>query len=160
MNDWAGKWLDRYLQAWRQLGVYERFEQVIAIFLTGVIAVVILASCVRLFETVFHLFLVKADLSDFAVFQVVFGMILTTLIALEFNHSIVQVVERKQSLVQVRIVVQIAVLALVRKFILLDLTKMDHFAIFGLSSVIVALAGLYWTVFAHERRRAAGRPDS
>ena len=46
--------------------------------------------------------------------------VMTVLIALEFNHSILGVLERKHGVIQVRTVVLIALLALVRKFIILD----------------------------------------
>ncbi|WP_246205824.1 phosphate-starvation-inducible PsiE family protein [Microvirga arsenatis] len=63
------------------------------------------------------------DPAETGVFQVVFDMISTVLIALEFNHSTIGVLHRKECILQVRTVVLIALLALVRKFIILDATK-------------------------------------
>ena len=90
---------------------------------------------------------------DPAVFLKIFGMILMVLIALEFNHSIVQVVERKQSIIQVRIIVQISILVVVRKFILIDLTKTQATTLYGLAAVVIALAALYYVVRQHEHSR-------
>lgn len=151
--DTPSKLIDQYTKIWRELGFYERFEQVVAIFLTILISVVVLFSCARLAIEVYELIIFKDDLMDPAVFLKIFAMILTVLIALEFNHSIVQVVERKQSIIQVRIVVQIAILAIVRKFILIDISHADATTLYGLAGIVIALAALYFVVHEHDRRR-------
>ncbi len=147
------KFIDQYTKIWRELGFYERFEQVVAIFLTILIAVVVVFSCARLAIEVYELIIFKDDLMDPAVFQKIFAMILTVLIAMEFNHSIIQVVERKQSIIQVRVVVQIAILAVVRKFILIDLSQTEPATLYGLASVVIALAALYFVVREYDRRQ-------
>jgi uncharacterized membrane protein (DUF373 family) len=53
-------------------------------------------------------------------FEVIFGMIMTLLIAMEFNHSILQKMERLHRVIQVKTVVLISILALARKFIILN----------------------------------------
>ena len=50
-------------------------------------------------------------------------MIFTVIIALEFKHSLLVVLARRESVVQVRSVILIAMLAMVLKFIILDLAK-------------------------------------
>ena len=155
------KIIDKYTRIWRTLGFYERFEQIVAIFLTLLISVVILFSSARLAVEVYELLIFKDDLMDPAVFLKIFGMILMVLIALEFNHSIVQVVERKQSIIQVRIVVQISILVVVRKFILIDLTKTPATTLYGLAAVVIALAILYYVVGQYEQnRRDANRIET
>jgi uncharacterized membrane protein (DUF373 family) len=109
--------------AWPALSTYERFEQVVTLILTALIGLVIVAAVVNLTFRILMLVLFGLlDPAEHSVFQAIFGMIFTVLIALEFNHSIMGVLERKESLVQVRTVVLIALLALVRKFIILDAT--------------------------------------
>lgn len=148
--------LDHFSKIWRELGFYERFEQVVAIFLTILISTVIIFSCARLGVEIYELLVFRDDLMDPAVFLNIFAMIITVMIALEFNHSIVQVVQRKQSIVQVRIIVQIAILAIVRKFILIDLTKTSAMTSLGLAAIVLSLASLYYVVhrrdFQHEGR--------
>jgi uncharacterized membrane protein (DUF373 family) len=61
-------------------------------------------------------------------------MVLTVLIALEFKHTLLVVKHHRRAIVQVRAVVLIALLALVRRFIILDLCQTSP-------SVIAALAG-------------------
>jgi uncharacterized membrane protein (DUF373 family) len=73
------------------------------------------------------------DPAETGVFQAVFGMIFTVLIALEFNHSIISILHRKESIVKVRTVLLIALLALVRKFIILDASKTDPLTVVGLA---------------------------
>jgi uncharacterized membrane protein (DUF373 family) len=81
-------------------------------------------------------------------------MILTVLIALEFNHSILSVLERKQSIIQVRTVVLIALLALVRKFIILDINQTEPLTIVGLAAAILALGSVHWLVRDQDRKEA------
>src|ERR1700721_1746494 len=61
------------------------------------------------------------DRGDSQAFQGLFGMVLTVLIALEFKHTLLVVKHHRRAIVQVRAVVLIALLALVRRFIILDL---------------------------------------
>ncbi len=145
--------IDRYTKIWRELGFYERFEQVAAIFLSVVVSIIVFFACIQIATEVYELIIQKDELTAPDTFRNLFAGVLTVLIALEFNHSIVQVVERKQSIVQVRIVVQIAILALVRKFILLDLTKTDAMTLIGLGAVVLALAALHWAVRHADMKR-------
>lgn len=48
-----------------------------------------------------------------------FGMIMTLLIAMEFKHSIVRVALRRDSIIQVKTVILIGLIALARKFVIL-----------------------------------------
>src|SRR4029453_19392310 len=59
------------------------------------------------------------DPTDYTVFQAVFGMIFTVIIALEFKRSLLVSAERHHSVVQVRTVILIAMLAIVRKLLIL-----------------------------------------
>src|SRR5690606_8127102 len=98
------------------------------------------------------------DPTDHAEFQAVFGMILTIIIALEFKRSILVVAERRYSVVQARAIVLIALLALVRKILILDLNTTSAGQLLGLGAAILALGAVYWIVGEHERRdRAAAQ---
>lgn len=78
---------------------------------------------------------------------------MTVMFAVEFNHSIAQVVERRQSIIQVRIVILIAILAVMRKFIVLDFENTSAEKLISLALVVVALAGIYWVFRSSELRR-------
>lgn len=106
---------------WRLMNSYERFEQLVVLALGLMIAAVIVIALVQLYRRVLPLLITGAiDPLDHAVFQSLFGAMFTVLIAMEFKHSIVRVALRRNSIVQVRTVLLIALLALSRKFVILD----------------------------------------
>ena len=135
--------LDEMRSQWRLMTVYERFEQVVALVLSAVIAVIIVVSLFQLIAIVFTLLVLDAfNPLDHKVFQNVFGMIMTLLIAMEFKHSIVRVALRKESIIQVKTVILIAILALARKFIILGL-DVDPAKVAALAGTILALGLTY-----------------
>ena len=147
-------------EVWPALSAYARFEQVVSLALTTLVGLVIVAALAHL--TVRIVLLLVFGLFDPAnqpVFQAVFGMIMTVLIALEFNHSVLSVLERKESVIQVRTVVLIALLAVVRKFIILDVHEVQPMTIIGLALVALALGVVYWLV-RDQDRRGAGTGES
>jgi uncharacterized membrane protein (DUF373 family) len=81
----------------------------------------------------------------------VFGMIFTVIIALEFKKSLLIVAERKGSVVQIRTVVVIALLAICRKVIILDLAETDAWHILALAAAILALGSVYWLIRDRDR---------
>jgi uncharacterized membrane protein (DUF373 family) len=143
-------------EVWPGLSIYERFEQVVSMVLTSLIGLVIAAAVVNLSFRILMLVLSGLlDPAETGLFQSIFGMILTVLIALEFNHSIIGVLHRKESIVQVRTVVLVALLALVRKFIILDASKTEPLIIIGLAAAILALGAVHWLVRDQDRKDAA-----
>lgn len=123
---------------------YERFEQVIALTLSAMIAIVIVVSLVQLMRTIFVLLILESfNPLEHQVFQTVFGMIMTLLIAMEFKHSILKVALRRDSIIQVKTVVLIALLALSRKFIILD-ADAGPSKIAALAGAALALGLVYW----------------
>ncbi len=130
---------------WRLMTFYERFEQVVASALAGVMALVVLVALWNLLGHIFNLVGNAAlDPQNHRVFQQVFSGILTLLIALEFNHSILRWAVREERIIQVKTVLVIGILALSRKFILLDLEFTSASHVFGLATAILALGGVYW----------------
>jgi len=85
----------------------------------------------------------------------VFGMIFTVIIALEFKRSLLVVAERRKSIVQVRTVILLAMIAIVRKLIILDVAHTDALQLFALAAAILALGGVYWLVREQDRREEA-----
>jgi uncharacterized membrane protein (DUF373 family) len=148
-------------ESWDALGAYGRFEQIVSLILTGLVSLVVAVALLHLLARVALLVVFGlVDPADQAVFQAIFGMILTVLIALEFNHSILSVLERKQSIVQVRTVVLIALLALVRKFIILDASKTEPLTLLGLAAAILALGAVHWLVRDQDRKDTAESPTT
>ena len=150
------RWQDRFRQAraeWMLLTLYERFEQVVILILTGLISLVVVFAVWNLALKIFHAVLAPQgfDPTDYSVFQAIFGAIFTVIIALEFKRSLLVVAERQESIVQVRTVILIALLAIVRKLIILDLTSTDALQLFALAAAILALGAVYWLVRDQDR---------
>ena len=77
---------------WSLMNHYERFEHVVAFILSVIIALVIALALLQLLTRVVPLLVTGSiDPLDHEVFQGLFGMIMTLLIALEFKHSIIRV---------------------------------------------------------------------
>ena len=144
------------LVLWRSLTFYEKFEQVVVFVLTVLIALIVLAALWNLLKLVTtSLLLVDLlDPTEPAVFQTIFGAIFTVVIALEFKRSLLVIVERRFGIVQVRAVVMIAILAVVRKFIILDLSQTEAMKLLALGAAILALGIVYWLVRDQDRREA------
>jgi uncharacterized membrane protein (DUF373 family) len=93
------------------------------------------------------------------VFQALFGMIFTVIIALEFKRSLLVVAERRHGIVQVRTVILIALLAIVRKLMIIDLSDTDAQQVLALAAAILALGAVYWLVRDQDRREQAESPS-
>jgi uncharacterized membrane protein (DUF373 family) len=130
------------------LDLYGRFEHVVVLILTGLIAVVVVAAVWSLaIKILFGIIASDAfDPTDHVVFQSVFGMIFTVIIAVEFKRTLLLVSERTDSVVQVRAVILIALLAVVRKLIILDISPSDAPQLLALAVATLALGAVYWLV--------------
>jgi uncharacterized membrane protein (DUF373 family) len=133
---------------WRRLTVYLKFEHAVVMVLTALLSLIIVSAIWKLaLKVVFSLVLSDSlDLTDLAAFQSVFGMIFTVIIALEFKRTLLVVTDRTKSVVQVRAVILIALLAIVRKLIILDISPGDAPQLLALAAATLALGGVYWLV--------------
>ena len=148
----TGRW-QALRNHWSTLSYYQRFEGTVALVLTVVIAVIILVALYRLTVTVTTGLLLGAlDPLDQRVFQAVFGEIMTLLIALEFNHTLHYVALGRQSIIQTQVVLLIALLALARKFIILDVYEFSAGHLLALAAIALALAVSYWLLRERDDR--------
>ena len=133
------------------LSFYEKFEQIVIFILTVLIAVFVIFAVWNLALKVFQSIASSTlDPTDYSVFQAVFGAILTVIIALEFKRSLLVSAERRQSVVQVRTVILIALLAVVRKVLILDVAHATT-ELFALAAATIALGAVYWLVRDQDR---------
>jgi uncharacterized membrane protein (DUF373 family) len=147
---------------WRKLGTYENFERI------ALTCVLILLSFLTVVAIVFAAIEIVGDLTpgevflDKAALQDTFGLILTVIILLEFNHSIYLALAHRTGAIQVRIVVLIAVLVVARKLMLQDFANIDLQTLLGFGGLLLALGGLYWLISDGDRRyaRAVARQPS
>jgi uncharacterized membrane protein (DUF373 family) len=84
-------------------------------------------------------------------------MIMTLLIAMEFKHSIVRVALRNESIIQVKTVVLIALLALSRKFVILDIASTEAATIAALAGATLVLGVVYWLLRERDDRLPPGK---
>lgn len=140
-------------EQWSAMTLYEKFEHVVIFLLSAIIAVVVVASVWALLREVLNRLVLGAlDTLDFATFQVVFGTIFTVVIALEFKRSLLVVTERRFGIVQVRTIILIALLAITRKFIVLDLGEASPAKVAALAGAALALGAVHWLVRDQDRR--------
>lgn len=148
------------LSEWSSLSGYERFERLVSLVLTIAIGGVVLVALYYLVTHVVALLFVQTrDPFDYRVFQAVFDMILTVLIAMEFNNSIVRTMKNDGGFIQVEIVVLIAIMALVRKFMVMEIDVIDPWKILALAAAVLALGVCYWLV-RQGNRPARGKEES
>ncbi len=140
-------------QYWPEMGLHERFEQVVALILSLAIGVVVAAA---LWEVLLRIGLLllsgSLDPQDHKVFQAVFGMIMTLLIAMEFQYSIIRFYKRRDNIIQVKTVILIAILALARKFIVIDTSSADAGKLAALAAIVLALGLVYWLMNISDTR--------
>jgi uncharacterized membrane protein (DUF373 family) len=141
-------------ERFRLLSLYQQFEHLVIVVLTALIAIIVVVAVWNLsLKILFGLVLSGSlDPSDYAIFQAVFGMIFTVIIALEFKKSLLVIAERRENVVQIRSVVMIALLAICRKVIILDLRETDAPQIFALAAAILSLGVVYWLIRDSDQR--------
>jgi len=141
-------------QQWKLLTIYQKFEHAVILVLTALIAVVVAFALWNLLLKILLSIVSSSgfDPTDYAVFQAFFGMIFTVIIALEFKRSLLVVAERRHGIVQVRTVLLIALLAIVRKLMIIDLSEAEAQQVFALAAAILALGAVYWLVREQDRR--------
>jgi uncharacterized membrane protein (DUF373 family) len=138
---------------WSVMTLYERFEHIVVIILSAIISIVILFALLQLIREVYTLLVSEVLITplNHGVFQVVFGMIMTLLIAMEFKHSILKVLQRQAHIIQARGVIIIAMLALSRKLIILDFSTVKPEKLAALGFVILVLAIVYYLLKRSEQ---------
>jgi uncharacterized membrane protein (DUF373 family) len=140
--------------------LYARFELLISAALLIFISIIIVYSTAVLAATLFAELMSGSLFNDAAALKDAFGIILTILILLEFNHSLVLSMKQRIGVLQVRVIVMITIIVVARKLILFDYTVATWPTLFGLGGLALVLGVLYWLLSdIDSRRRAAGLPD-
>ncbi|BBA70837.1 phosphate-starvation-inducible PsiE family protein [Geobacter sulfurreducens] len=138
-------WVHRAAEKIRKAKPYDLFEHSIATILVLLISFIVVIALYKLGEDVLSLLVSMAfDPLKHETFQIVFGGIMTLLIAMEFKHSILIVTKRQQNIIQVKTVILVSMLALARKFIVLDIHSIEAAKIAALALALVALGAVYW----------------
>jgi len=141
--------------------MYRRFEAAVAFVLTVVIGAVIVVALWRLIVSVADTLVLRTlNPLEHEVFQRVFGEIMTLLIALEFNHTLQFVVKGQQGIIHTKMVILIALLALARKVIILDLYATSAASLIALALLTLALGVTYWLMRERDDRAKRALDDA
>jgi len=138
---------------WGVLSIYQRFEASVAFLLTCVVSAVVVVALYRLMVSVTETLVLKSlNPLDHAVFQQVFGEIMTLLIALEFNHTLHYAITGERGIIHTKTVILIAELALARKIIVTDLFDNPPASTLALAILMLALGVTYWLMRERDDR--------
>jgi uncharacterized membrane protein (DUF373 family) len=133
--------------------LYARFELIVSTFLLIFISLIILYSLGVLAVTLFDEFTAGVHLAEATALKDTFGLILSILILIEFNHSVALAMHRRSGVLQARVIILISIIVIARKLILLDYAKTALDTLLGFGGLALALGVLYW-LLSH-----AGRPQ-
>jgi uncharacterized membrane protein (DUF373 family) len=138
------------------LASYERFEHVALRYTQLLLGAITLYAIVLVTIDLVRDFGLGQEFMDKAVLQDTFGSVLIVLILLEFNHSLQVAIKHRTGAIQVRMVVLIAILVIVRKLMLLDYATVDVRTLLGFAGMLLALGALYWLVSHSDARHREG----
>ena len=117
------------------------------------VSFVIVYSVAILAGTLFDEFSGGVHLVEATALKDTFGLILSILILVEFNHSIALATHRRSSVLQVRVIILITMIVIARKLILLDYAKTSLETLVGLGGLALTLGLLYW-LLSHAARKS------
>lgn len=125
--------------------ISRKVEKSIIYILIFLMFLVLISATIDLAVYIFKS-IAKSDyyLMDFEALIEVFGAFLLVLIGIELLDTIK--VYLRRNTVHVEVVVLVAIIALARKIVVLRLEEMDASMIFGMASLIIALAVAYYLI--------------
>ena len=132
--------------------LYDRFELLVSAI------IIVLISTVIIYSTIFASIKLAEDFpagltsGETEAFKDTFGIILTVLILLEFNHSIISALRQRTGAMQVSMIVLITITVISRKLILLDYASASLETLLGLDGLALVLGALYWLLAGIEQR--------
>ena len=121
----------------------KKFERFIVITLLGMMALVVLLSAVELAVLIFEQLIIPPFmLLDMNKLLKIFSFFLIVLIGLELIEVIKVYLVDEQ--VHVEVIFLVAIIAVARKVIVLDVNKLDPLTLIGVAAIILALSGGYY----------------
>lgn len=136
----------------------KRFERIVTTVLIAMMALVIALAVVDLAWV-----LISDVLSPpFALLHVrelldVFGLFLLVLIGIELLDTLVAYA--RERVIRAQVVLLVAMIALVRKIITLEVTEVSSSSLFGIAAIVVAIAASYYLLRTSHIRREARPPE-
>ena len=127
------------------LSIAHRLEYFVILALVVAVGFITVLAMTRLgfglYRTVFDL-----RLDSYHDIQLLFGMVMTVLIALELANSILRHIREDDTIIQAREVILIGMLAVVRKVIITDMSAVSPWQLAALGVLTISLAIAYWLV--------------
>ena len=127
------------------LGVLKKFEQAILVALVLMMSIVVLLSTIELGWIILRdIVTPPVVLLDIDELLDVFGFFLLVLIGIELLETIkTYFVEH---VIHAEVVIEVAVIAIARKVIILDVKELPSLTLLGIAAIIITLAVAYWVV--------------
>ena len=123
---------------------YHRFESFITTGVVILISIMIIAGFWGLIVETYNLVHHGAfDTLEHKAFQSAFGMVMTILIALEFNHTIMHAYIENGREMMVKTVVLVSILAVARQFIVSEVEIISPFTLAALALSLLSLGIVY-----------------
>jgi uncharacterized membrane protein (DUF373 family) len=135
---------ENFIRRWKDMTSYEIFEQITSRVVMFFVSIIIVYSLILMAIDLFEQFGLGLAFIESESLRDVFGSILTILILIEFNHSIVVAISKKSGILQARPIVLITILVIARKVILLDFNTATFEKMLAISALAVAFGLLYW----------------
>ena len=127
------------------IDLLKKFEHVIIISLISMMALVVLLATVELgWIIITDIITPPIILLEIAELLEIFGFFLLVLIGVELLETIKAYLLKK--VVHVEIVLEVALIAIARKVIILDLEKYESLTVLGIAGLILAVAAAFYTV--------------
>src|SRR6516162_7911488 len=135
-------------KSWKDLTPYGLFERITSLVVMFFVSVIIVYSLILMAIDLYEQFWLGLAFIESESLRDVFGSILTILILIEFNHSIVVAISTKSGVLQARPIVLITILVIARKVILLDFKTATFEQLIGIGALAIAFGLLFWLISA------------
>lgn len=130
----------------------KKFERIIVISLITMMMIVVVLTTVELGWIIIRdIITPPIILLEIGEILEIFGFFLLVLIGIELLETIKAYL--KTSVVHVEIVLEVALIAIARKVIILDISKYESLTLVGVAALISAVALAFWVIKRHLSRR-------
>ena len=150
MPDWRPVFKISNLRDLKLLAALDQFKRVLVIAITFMMGVVLLLNVIELgYVLIKDIF----DQPPYFILNIkeileVFGLFLLVLIGVELFETMEIYI--KENVVHVEVVLTVALIAVARKVIILDLKKVDSATLLGIAAIILALSVGYYLIMKTE----------
>jgi uncharacterized membrane protein (DUF373 family) len=128
-----------------------RFEYIVVLILVLVVGLITILAMARLFVGLYTTAFSSWDVTNYQAIPVLFGLVMTVVIAMELGNSILRHIRDHSTIIQAKEVVLIGIMAVVRKVMIVDTKEISILELAALGFLALSLAGSYWLLKQNER---------